>query len=205
MFRVGENFHSRFIAWAKIILPLVALAILSSLFLFSKSYDPTETMRNLGSKLGELTRKQKIVAPKFAGMTPEGVSIQISAREGSPREGDVPAFDAVDLKALVETPDGKTIHVVAAKGSVNSLKQMARLTGGITLKTSFGVTAKTRGLVFALDRLDIRSQGKITATAPRSKIEAGQMYLHLDKGGKDETPPGYVLVFNNGVRMIYTP
>ncbi len=201
----GNNLYSRFVAWTKIILPLAALAILSSLFLFSRSFDPSKGAQLFNGNLAEFARKQRITAPRFAGMTSDGVAIRISAREASPRDSGSSVVDATDLRANINLPNGDTVDVIAASGAVEPLENRALLTGGITLSTSFGITAKTRGLIFALDRLDIRSQGRIEAMTPRSDITAGQFELRLDDRQKTGKPRGYVLVFKDGVRMVYRP
>ncbi len=205
MTRSGGNLYSRFVAWTKIILPLAALAILSSLFLFSRSFDPSKGARLFNGNLAEFARKQRITAPRFAGMTTDGAAIRISAAEASPRDAGSSAVDATDLRANIGLPNGDTVAVVAATGAIEPLQDRAVLGGGISLGTSFGITAKTRGLVFALDRLDIRSQGRIEARTPRSTITAGQFELHLDDRQKNGKPRGYVLVFKEGVRMVYRP
>jgi lipopolysaccharide export system protein LptC len=197
--------HSRLVAWTKIILPLAALSILSSLFLFSKSNDPGKGVRLFDGDLAEFASKERITSPRFAGMTASGVAIQISANEASPRSTGGPAFDATDLKANIEMPDGSFVNVVAARGSIDSLNMMSELTGGITLETSDGYVAKTFGLEFALGKLDIKSQGEITATGPIGTVSAGQMELRLSAPVTKDMPASYDLVFKNGIKLIYTP
>lgn len=200
-----DNLYSRFVAAAKIALPLMALAILSSLFLFSKSKDLTGGVRLQGNELMEFARKERITAPRFAGLTPSGVAIQLAAREASPRASGGPAFDANDLTARVEAPDGGVINVTAATGSIDSLAAMAELSGGIVLDTSYGFVAETFGLTFALDRLDIRSQGQITGRGPLGLLTAGEMHVYLRESGDDDATAGYVLDFKSGVKLVYNP
>ncbi|MBZ0130342.1 MAG: hypothetical protein K8F59_14645 [Rhodobacteraceae bacterium] len=200
-----ENLYSRFVAAAKIALPLMALAILSSLFLFSKSRDPAAGVQLLDSDLMDYAQKERITAPRFAGLTPSGVAIQIAAREASPRPTGGPSFDAFDLLARVEAPDGGVINVTAATGSIDSLAMMSELSGGIVLDTSYGFVAETHGMTFALDRLDIRSQGRITARGPLGQLEAGEMHVYLRDTGDDDTTAGYVLDFKRGVKLVYKP
>jgi len=191
--------------WSKIILPLLALAILSSLFLFSKSYDPGDGIRLLQRNLAEFALKERITSPEFAGMTPDGVAIQISAKEASPRITGGPAFDATDLTARIEMPDGAIIDVIASIGSIDSLAKTAELSGGINLKSSLGMTAQTEGLFFKLDKLDIQSQGEVTAQGALGTIHAGELHLTLEEPENPEDEPGYVLSFKNGVKLVYTP
>ncbi|MFT5160558.1 MAG: lipopolysaccharide export system protein LptC [Paracoccaceae bacterium] len=197
--------HSRIVAWTKIVLPLAALAILSSLFLFSKTNDPGKGVRLFDGDLAEFASKERITGPRFAGMTPSGVAIQISAREASPRSTGGPAFDAFDLNARIELLDRSFVDVVAQQGSIDSLNQLAELTGGITLITSDGYVAKTFGLSISLDKLDISSQGEITAIGPIGDVSAGSMQLQLSDQYDTSEQQGYDLVFKNGIKLIYRP
>lgn len=197
--------YTRIVTFAKIFLPLVALAILSSLFLFSKTNDPGKGVRLFDGDLNEFASKERIIAPRFAGMTPAGIAIQISAQEAGPRESGGPAFDATDLVARIEMPDGNIIDVIAPHGSIDSFTNMSELTGGILLKTSGGYYAKTQGLTFALNTVDIRSLGEISAKTPIGDMQAGAMTLSLAKPTSANEDPSYDLVFKNGIKLIYKP
>ncbi|HBN31183.1 MAG TPA: hypothetical protein DD416_08180, partial [Rhodobacteraceae bacterium] len=65
--------------------------------------------------------------------------------------------------------------------------------------------AKTAGMTFALDRLDIRSIGSITSSGPLGEISAGEMVLALEKSETGDVTQGYVLMFKNGVKLVYSP
>ena len=205
MAKQSFNMHSRLVAWTKIVFPLAALAILSSLFLFSKSNDPGKGVRLFDGDLAEFASKERITAPRFAGMTPSGIAIQISAVEASPRNTGGPAFDAVDLKAELEMPNGSSVNVLAGMGSIDSLNMVADLTGGITLETSDGYVARTEGLFFALNKLDIRSDGEISAVGPLGTVSAGSMVLRTTSTNDPEKSNGFDLVFKNGIKLIYKP
>ncbi len=200
-----SNFYSRFVAWSKIILPLLAIAILSSLFLFSKSHNPAAGMRMFKGSLADFASQERITAPRISGMTPSGAAIQLSAKEGVPRRDNPSAFDATGLTARIELPDGALVNVIAARGSVDSRAGQADLNGGITLTTSGGYTAKTKGLIFALNVVDIRSDGTILAAGPLGNIKAGGLHLKLADTNTTDAQPSYVLMFNNRVKLIYNP
>jgi len=198
----GDSAHTRLVAWARIVLPLASIAILSSLFLFSKSHDPMRGVRMFEGDLAAFAERERITAPRFAGMTTEGIAIQLSAREAGPRPGQGPVFDALEIEARVDLPDGNSIDVIANRGTIDALEQMAELTEEITLETSRGFTARTFGLSFALDRLDIRSQGAISGSGPLGELSAGAMRLFRDTGAESS---GYLLVFKGGVKLVYRP
>lgn len=200
-----SNFYSRFIGWAKIILPLIGLAILSSLFLFSKSYVPQTGTELFDGNITDFASTERITGPRFAGMSPSGVAIDLSAAEAHPRAGNAGTFDATVLVANVELPNGETLNIIAEYGYVDSSTMTAALAGGIELKTSNGYTAKTAGMTFALDRLDIRSLGAITSSGPLGEITAGEMVLALEEPETGGIAQGYVLMFKNGVKLVYSP
>lgn len=193
--------YSRIVGFAKVVLPIAAIAVLSSLFLFSKSYDPSQNVLLGNSTLEDYAANERITAPRFAGMTPSGVTIQLSARQGQPRKTGGPAFDAENLNAHIEAPDGTNIDMQSAVGSVDGLAQISELAGGVVLITSHGFIAETEGLTFALNRLDIRSHGQISAEGPLGAIKAGEMHITENP----DVPCDVVLVFNGGVKLIYTP
>ena len=201
----ADNLYSRFVSWAKLILPVAGLVILSSLFLFSKSYVPDSSAVLFEGDFSEFSDRERITGPKFYGMTPSGVAIRLSAREASPRKDSPRAFDAADLNANVELPDGNSVNVIAETGSIDSETMLAQLTGGIILDTSWGYIARTSGMTFGLDRLNIRSHGEITATGPLGNITAGEMTLGLEGPETENVEAGYVLVFKSGVKLVYKP
>jgi hypothetical protein len=106
MARRPADLYSRIMAWMKIILPMGGLAILSSLFLFSKSHQPGEVIPGFEGGFSEIAGKERLSGPKFAGMTDSGIAIQLSAAQASPRIAGGAIFDATDLSAEVETRNG---------------------------------------------------------------------------------------------------
>jgi len=71
--------YSRVVAWLKVIFPLSALALLSTLFLFARSIDPEQSIPFADVDVKELAREPRITAPEFSGMTADGAAITISA------------------------------------------------------------------------------------------------------------------------------
>lgn len=198
----AEAARSRLTAWARIVLPLLALVILSSLFLFARAPDPMKGVAAFDGDLAAFAERERITAPRFAGMTPGGTAILLSAREAGPRPGGGPVFDAFEIEARIDLPDGNSIDVIAGRGTIDALAQEAELAEEVTLTTSRGFEARTAGLGFALDRLDIRSRGEISGSGLLGALRAGNMRLSEET---PEGPPGYLLVFKDGVKLVYRP
>lgn len=198
---VYDNTYSRFIAWAKVVLPLVALAILSTLFLFSRSIDPTQAIPYSQVDVEELAREQRIGEPNFAGVTQDGAAVSIVAKAARPDPQDSKQVTGTDLSATIDMPVGTRVQIAAPQGVIDAANQVAALSGGITLTTSTGYSVATQGLTTALDRTSVISDGAVTAEGPLGTLDAGQVVLTQHNGDD----PAYVLVFKDGVKLVYDP
>ena len=198
-----EDAYSRLISWLKVTLPLVALAILSTLFLVSRAIDPNQPIRFADVDVEELAREQIIGGPTFSGVTIDGAAITVSATSAIPGLDGSEGITAKDLRALIVTSDGITIKITARFGKIDSVLRTAELVDDVVLETSTGYLIQTGRIVTSLSRTEISSSGKITAIGPLGKITAGQMVLQqkIDHDSKST----YELVFKNGVKLIYDP
>jgi len=200
-----DHSYSRLVGWAKIILPLIGLGILSSLFLFSHSTTVPSDHEAFGSGGLDTSNKERITGPRFAGMTPSGIAIRLSADEASPNTDKPGVFNATALDANLEFPAGQKMQIIAKAGIVDSTAMLAKLSGGISLTTSDGYAAQTDAMSFALNRLEIRSLGPISATGPIGAITAGGMTITQEMSADGKAKQGYLLVFNNRVKLVYKP
>jgi len=135
---VYDNSYSRFIAWAKILLPLIALAILSTLFLFSHQIDPTKAIPYAKVDVRELAREQRIGTPHYAGVTQDGAAVTIAATEAHPDPADPQHLLASNLTADIKTTAGTRIDLAATDGEIDPVGQTARLENGVDVRTSSG-------------------------------------------------------------------
>jgi len=196
-----NNRYSRFVAWVKIILPLVALALLSSLVLFSRSIDPEGAIPFAEVDVRELARDQVISAPTYTGVTSDGAAIVLSAKSARPDLAEPTRGLATELNARIDTPDGQRVNVTAQKGQIDTRGGVAELSGDVRVDTSSGFSLRTDAMRTALDRTDITSHGPVEGDGPPGTLSAGSMHLF-----EDETRPGtYVLVFQDGVKLVYQP
>lgn len=198
-----DNSYSRMVAWLKIILPLVALAILSTLFLVSRSVDTTLTIPYSEADLNEITREQKIGNLSYSGVAANGAAITLTAESAQPMLGKKPSMSAKVLQIAIETPNGLKMNAQSPVGIFDSGGQNAELTGGVIITTSSGYIIETDTLNTNLTDSSVSTPGPITATGPLGSISAGQMVLQQQSGNGSRS--GYYLVFKNGVSLIYVP
>lgn len=199
-----DKFRSRLVAWLKILLPLAALGILSTLFLFSRTIDPTRAIPYAKVDVKKLAREPQITAPNYAGVTADGTAISVTAAKAKPGTGGTQGASASDVTATLEGTDGKITTADAAEGTIDPAGGVMTLIGGVTINTPAGYNIDTEALTLLLNRTHLQSAGAVTAEGPLGRIEAGSMVLDRAGGPADKKAP-YVLVFNGGVKLVYQP
>jgi lipopolysaccharide export system protein LptC len=194
------NRHSTLVALAKILLPLTALAVLSTLFFVSPGATPDETIPYADSASGDLSDSQRLTGATFAGMTQDGAALTLKADEATPgTPGTDLSGSAKGLTGLIETPDGASTTVTGAAGVLDQKSNTVTLSGGVTVKNSTGLSMQTEALTMTLDRTRLESAGAVSAQAPFGHIEAGKLLMTRAADGT------YMLDFTGGVRLIYQP
>lgn len=198
----ADNLHSRLVYWLKILLPLAALVILSTLFLVSRDIRPEDAIPYAEVDIEDRLRSPRLTAPDFAGMTEDGAALSLKAAEArlAGQDGESTG-DVLDLVGLLETPDGIRTELTAHEAQLDQETRRMILGGGVTLTSSAGYRIETAGLSVALDRTALDSLGPVTASAPLFSLKAGSLALRL----ADPAQLNYVLVFKDGVRMVYLP
>lgn len=194
--------HSRLVYWLKILLPLTAISILSTLFLVSHNIRPEDAIPYADVDIETLVKEPRLTAPDFAGVTDDGASLSLratSARVGS-ADG-LTAAQISNLVGLLETPDGGKTNLTAKAAELDQVQQVAILSGGVKVRNSTGYVIDSQLIRVALNQTSVYSPGAITADGPVGKLTAGSMQFGLSGG----TGPGYVLLFKDGVRLIYLP
>lgn len=196
----GGNLHSRVVRWLKVLLPLAALAVLSTLFLVARTVNPEDAIPYAEVDVAERIREPRITAPTWAGMTDDGSALTIQADEARPGESGTPdAGKATTVQGRLETPDGATADLTAATARLDGEAGKMVLSGGVRLTTSTGYRVDMAEVATALKQTDMESAGgEVTAVGPLGDLRADHMRLTEGDGG-------YVLVFNGGVRLIYQP
>lgn len=193
------DIRSRLVYGLKIALPLLALVILSTLFLVSRRTDTEGAIPYADVDVDALAREQRLTAPEYSGLTDDGTEFLV--RAGAARPLARGGGQAEDITAELVTAAGLTLGMRAAQGRMDPGAGVFTLAGDVLLETSTGYRIETQGLKASTVRTEVVSDGAIHATAPFGVLDAGAMALT----SATETPDGYVLVFNQGVKLVYNP
>jgi len=197
----ADNPHSRAVLWLKIILPLAALAILSSIFLVSRTIDPNDAIPYAQVDVADRIRDPRLTGPVFSGMTSDGSAVTVNADQMRPDRDNPGKGTARILRARLEAPDGGFTEVAAPDGRMDTVAATIDLTGGVVVTSSTGYRVRAPEMTGLLDRTDLTATGGVTADGPLGTITSDSM--HLTRG---DGPDGrYLLVFNDRVRLVYLP
>ncbi|MBB97370.1 MAG: hypothetical protein CML68_22560 [Rhodobacteraceae bacterium] len=192
--------YSRRVAFLKVVLPLAALAILSTLFLLSRGSNIDSTIPFSDAEIAERIRDQQITEPRFAGTTERGDEVFLSATKAVPGGGDNPGA-AQDLRGEIRLARGGVITMEAASGWVNVPSDVAEFRGQVTIVTDTGYTLVTDRLETAVKRIDATAPGPVAGDGPLGTLNAGAMRVMAPDNDAEATH----LVFLNGVKLVYDP
>ena len=194
--------YSRIVAFLKVILPLCALALLSTLFLLSRNVggDSSAAIPFAQVDLEQRAREQQITAPFFSGKTSQGHLVRFTAIRALPDSENQNKSRAEKMDARIDLTDGSRLTFSADNALVNNDAHIATLVGGVLITSSNGFTIRTNELSAAMKELYARSPGRVTGTGPAGDFEAGEMLISQPEGSEDAT-----LLFTKGVKLIYTP
>lgn len=184
----------------KIALPLLALALLSTLFLISRAVKPSSTIPFADEEVRQRLTNQQVTGPFFSGATSRGDQIAFMAKQLQSPDGTARSNIAEDVQVNVDFANGTRLIVEADVAVLDIAEDTSELRGNVAVTTSQGYHLETEQLVLKLSRLDITSPDKVTGMSPEGKVEAGSMHIYLPNEAEE---PQWV--FTNDVKLLYQP
>ncbi len=194
-----ENLYSHVVAWLKILLPLAALGILSSVVFFARESEDIRTIPFVTEAESEDTPGPRLNKPEFVGITGDGSAITLRAEEITPIENNTERLNAETISGTIQSADGRIIEAEAIEGTFDLAASLATLFGQVEVTTSDGFTFLAEGFETRLDASEAKSDGPVEGEGPFGRFEAGAMELSQTEA------QGNLLVFKNGVKLIYSP
>ena len=196
-----DNAYSRVVAAAKIVLPLVALGLISTLFLFSGKSQEGEPLPFPIPKVLDLAREQRLGAPTYSGVTSEGTRVTLAAEKLYPDPENPDIVHGEDMAARLISPDGVIYDITAQTGFVDQDKRETSFSVAVNIVTSHGYDLVTDHAVMATDLSRVKSPGPVTVIGPLGWLQAGRMVYRGDPESGSEA----VVDFTDGVRLLYKP
>ena len=194
----ADNLYSQVVGWAKILLPLCAIGLLSTLFLLARS--TTEPNEIVLEQVEAIAREQRLSAPEFSGLTDDGAVIVISASTARPDTTRPDTISIDDVRLRMDNADGSNVEVTATMGEIDGRAGIASLLGLARLVTSSGYEMETNGLIAELDTGLVTTDGLLEIHAPFGQLTAGKVTFQMASEGISQE-----MLFTDGVRLLYTP
>lgn len=189
--------YSRLVAWLKVSLPLIALGILSSLFLISRAIDPPAIVPFADDEMQERITSQQVTGPIFSSVSADGDHIEMIAQTVKTGR-EIGTHTAKDAEVTVDFMSGLQAVVVANEADVKMAEDLSDLMGDVVVTTSAGHILKSDRMLVRISAAQITSPGPVEGFTPWGTINAGTMRFLAPK----EYQSGQ-LFFTNGVKLVY--
>lgn len=193
-----HNRYSRLVGGLKVVLPLVALALLSTLFLLSEPPDPERALPYAEVDVAQLARELRLTQPRFAGVLSDGREITLVAEAAAPdfEQTDVIVTDVIEGR--IALADDGFVFIDAGAGRIDVARRIANLSDGVEAETTQGYRIASDTMRVSLAELGMDAPEPVRIDGPGLTLEAGSMVLEGPDGAA-------VLSFTGGVRLIYEP
>lgn len=192
----GSNRYSTAVTWIKVALPLIALALLSTLFLLSRTPDPEAALPYADVDVEELVREQRLSRPLFAGVLEDGREITLVADTAAAAVDTPSTIAMTTIESRVILSGDRTLLLSADRGDLDLGGQVVALQGSVHATLTNGYEMTTGLMTVAMDVMHLTAPGRIVLTGPGLTIEAGAMDLSGPEGAA-------FLSFTGGVRLLY--
>jgi lipopolysaccharide export system protein LptC len=182
------------------VFPLMALALLSTLFLLSREVDPEAVIPFADKEIQDRLRDQQVTGPFYTGITANGDQIAFSAQSLKTSLSDKGVNRAELVDVALDLASGTHISLNATDGQFNLAQDHVELEGDVVITTSTGYRITSDLLSAQMTGLNLHSPGPVDADGPVGALSAGSMVLSSPRQGGPAQ-----LIFTNGVKLIYTP
>ena len=202
--------YSRFVRWLKIGLPLVALAILSAVFLLPKEKGFDGGLIYSTAALVALGEGMTVDNPRFTGATKQGEPFVVSADNAVPDGPDPTLIVLAAPRASFDQAE-RSVSLAAREGKLRPKDQILQLSGHVRLETTDGYVVETNWVEADIRAGAVRAPGKVRAMGPGGAIEAGSFRaerpggVSAEAGAANGLSQGDRFWFENGVKVTYAP
>lgn len=191
--------HSRMVQFLKVVLPLVAIGMLSTVFLLSRSIETNVSVPFTQQDIDKRLADQVVTQPDYRGTTRKGEDVQIEAtRATQGTEGEAPT--AAEFRGRLGLLSGGVITLDSNSGLIRPDKNTATFVGDVVITTTDGIVVTTDLLNTALDEIRGDTPGQVDGTGIIGDFTAGRMTFGTEK--KDG--PVHI-IFTDGVKLVYEP
>ena len=197
---LNDDSHSKTITILKILLPSIALLILSFLFLLPDHRTKLQAVNKIDKSILQVINKAGINQPSFRGTLASGSNLELYAKSVLPTNKDKSIIEVNEITARLEIDKKSWATAFANKGLVNTTEKTAEMVGSVKIKGFKKIQIDASDLKIFYLRALAKTKKPVSMKGPFGMMTAGsaEFYDMNQKSGE-----GYVLLFDKGVKMFY--
>ncbi len=191
----GSERYRNIVHALKIALPLLALALVITMVVYSVLFHPDGTIAIFsgdGSEDGQIVMK----SPRFVGTDKDNQPFEILASQARQHTDDRAIYELDDVNAKLQLNKGPELRLIARKGVVDTNNQLLKLSGPIALSSSDGYLIHTDEA-----RADLKN-GLLTGQHP---IEASGSFGTIRADGFSANRDDHTIHFVGNVSVHFEP
>jgi lipopolysaccharide export system protein LptC len=202
---IGPGLYSRVVAILKVGLPLVALGMLSALFLIQTDDRLGPGIRFTEGDMDALGSGLRISNPTFTGTTRGEDSFSFTAELVVPDAAPPTRASITAPTGELALSGGPVVALRAATGELDIEAQELALAGEVRIETSdgFEIAAERVTLDLRAGRLEAGGEGGVATEGPLGRIDSGT--LGIAPAGPEAAGEPRRFSFGGGVRVLYDP
>ena len=190
--------YSRFVRVVKFALPILAIAILSTVFLVQRE-DPFDGQLVFSDNDRQaLDDGLTISNPQITGTSTTG-GYRISAKSAVPDSANAREIRFTGLVATADRGGGRVVEITGDQGTAYVKSEVIVVRGNVVVTASDGFRAETERATADLAAGYFQT-GPVMAISPEGQIEAGG--LRIERGA-DSTKDFFF--FEKGVKLVHHP
>ena len=197
---LNDDSHSKTITILKILLPSIALLILSFLFLLPDHRTKLQAVNKIDKSILQVINKAGINQPSFRGTLASGSNLELYAKSVLPTNKDKSIIEVNEITARLEIDKKSWATAFANKGLVNTTEKTAEMVGSVQIKGFEKIQIEASDLKIFYQYALAKTKKPVFMKGKFGMIQAGsaEFYDMNQKSGE-----GYVLLFDKGVKMFY--
>jgi lipopolysaccharide export system protein LptC len=169
--------YSIFVTIMKGALPTAALALAIAVIVYAVQPRDTNRVALTFERMGKIDNDLAMVMPRLTGIDDEGLPFVVTAATAVQESRGSDLVRLEDVVADITIPEGE-LHVVAARGVVDTRQHLLDVSGGIRLTSKDGYDARTPAAKADLRAGTVRGDSGIEATGNFGRVTADRFTMN---------------------------
>lgn len=193
--------RSRVVQALRLILPLAALGLMSSIVLLAEPVDPSRALATAEIDVADRARDPRLSGARFTGVTEGGAALRIDAEVARSVAASTLRFEAQGLTLRLTGGAEGDLAARAEAGQIDHAEGRFGMQGAVRIDQAPDTVLRASALEGLLDRTWLQAEGPVSGLLQGADIAAG----HLTVTDDPARPGSLRLVFSQGVRLLYQP